>query len=173
MISKIRDIINENQTAAFFISLAILFTAIVLSAQGCDIKKAIKVDAPKAVVIATAQVPEDVDRDITLAEAQEIWEDWQAYVKTNSERYQRAVQDANERYVVITSMIDLGLESASGPLSTVPGGAIILSLLTGAAGLYMRRPGEALATAKEKEDSYNAGIGLGIKIVKNNSDSQA
>jgi hypothetical protein len=166
MISKIREFIDDNQTSALFIALSVIFVAVVMSAQGCDVKKMIKVDAPRAVVVATAETPEDVDRDITLAEAEDIWADWQTYVKSNTERYQRAVKDANDRYVIISSMIDLGLEQASGPLSTIPGGAVVLSLLTGAAGLFLRRPGDTAVIAKEKEASYNAGIDLGVKIVK-------
>ena len=46
------------------------------------------------------------------------------------------------------------------------GGALLFSGLTMATGLFMKRPGESKAVAKEKEKSYNAGMAKGKELVE-------
>lgn len=164
MVDRIRDFINDNQRACLMACICALFLTFAIICSGCDLKQMIKVDTPKAVVIATATTPEDIDRKITLAEAQDVWDDWIMYVETNTERFRRSIDEAEERFVQLNSLVDLGFNSVQGPISNIPGGAVILSALTGLTGLFLRRPGDADKLAKEKRDSYNAGIQVGVKM---------
>jgi hypothetical protein len=164
MLDKIRSFIHNNQQACLMATLCAAFITITVVCSGCDLQKMVKVDTPRAVVIATAVSPEDVDREITLAEAQDTWDDWVQYVESNTDRFRRAIDDAEDRFVKISSLVDLGLSSAQAPIAGLPGGAVILSALTGLTGLFLRRPGDADRLAKEKRDSYNAGIEIGAKM---------
>lgn len=152
--------IRNNKSVVYFIILFLVLFVTLGLMQGCDLEKLIKVDAPPA-VLAVVDLPEG---EMTLAEADLVWKQWQAYVEFNSEAFQKAVQDAENRYAFISSMFNTGLGIGQGVLGEFPGGALILSLLTGGAGLMMKRPKEDTRVAQEKEASYNKGLEVGKQI---------
>jgi len=154
--------IKQNKSSVTFAGLALVFVLFCAVAQGCDLQKMIAFTPPVEVVQAI-DLPEG---KLTLADSAKVWTDWEYFVKSNTEALKIAVDDANQRYAFVSSLIDMGLGAASSFAPAFPGGAIVLSLLTGAAGVMVKKPGTDAVIAKEKEDSYNAGIELGKKIAE-------
>ena len=80
----------NNRTLAMF---AAVLAMGMLVANGCDMRQLVKVNTPPAVLESL-----EVDGPISLADADAIYADWQAWVTRNTERFEKAVQAADERY---------------------------------------------------------------------------
>ena len=155
-----KDWINENRAAAVLAAITVVAFAILAALQGCDLRSRIVVKAPPD-MLATV----DVDEPLTLDEAGRVWEDWTAWVQSRSKQYQRAVGDAEDRAARIEALLDLGLAAANEGAAQVPGGAFLVGGLSLLTGLLLKRPSEDKRTAKEKEDSYNAGLEEGKRLI--------
>ena len=151
--------INNNKTAASAIALTILFIAVAMLVQGCDLQRMVKFEVPSGVAAAV-----DSPEQETLANAQVVWEEWTAYVDRNSNRLSASIEDANNRFAVISSLTNTGLGFISDSAASLPGGAFIVSGISMLAGLFLKRPGEDKRVQIEKEDSYNAGMEKGAVI---------
>jgi hypothetical protein len=147
---------SQNIALYTVIIVSIVVGTFLFAAQGCDMQSVIRVDVPADVVATVA--PDELDGKITLDEVERVWEDWNAYVIRNTERFKAAIEDANERYYALTSLVDLGIGIANDASGTFPGGAVIMSILGVATGMFIKRPGEDKRVATEKEESYNAGL---------------
>ncbi|MCP4465325.1 MAG: hypothetical protein GY813_01065, partial [Halieaceae bacterium] len=99
-----------------------------------------------------------------LSQADQIAADWESFVTRNSRMLATAISDADERYVALKSITDLGLQAAAAGTATLPGGALLLSGLTLMGGLFIPKPGAATQLRQEKEDSYNAGLERGQEL---------
>ena len=55
----------------------------------------------------------------------------------------------------------MGIGALGEASNAFPGGALLFSGLSLAAGLFLKKPGTDKVVAKEKEDSYNAGLAKG------------
>ena len=99
--------------------------------------------------------------------ADQIAADWSSYVERNTQALGVAITDAEERYVALRSISDLGLQAATGATQTLPGGALLLSGLTLLGGLFIPKPGSQAQLRQEKEDSYNAGLERGQELPRN------
>lgn len=154
--------IKQNKASAVLFGTAIVVGGVLCVAQGCDLQRMVDFTPPPEVVQAI-DLPEG---KLTLAEANKVWNDWEYFVKSNTDALKIAVEDANNRYVFLASLMDMGLGMASQVAPAFPGGAILLSVLTGAAGLFMKKPGTDKEIRIAKEDSYNAGIELGKTLTK-------
>ena len=150
--------ISENKKATTMIVSVALFLGIAMTVQGCGLQKMVKFEVPAEVSTAI-----DVDQKQTLAEAQDVWEDWQAYVEKNSKRLSRSIEDANKRFELISSITEMGLSVAKDNASIFPGGAMLVSGLTLMTGLFLKRPGEDKKVQLEKEQSFKAGLKEAIK----------
>lgn len=106
-----------------------------LVAQGCDMRQLVKVDAPPAVLESL-----DVGGPISLAEADAIYADWQVWVTRNTERFEKAVQAADERYRFVHQWVSLGLDAAGTASEGIPYGGLLFGALTGAVGLMLPQP---------------------------------
>jgi hypothetical protein len=131
--------------------------------QGCNLASLVPVNVPPAVKTAV-NIPQD-DR-VALDSADAVYEEWVAYVNLNTRKFETAIEDANERYLVLKQLTDIGLKTAGEHASGIPGGAILLSGLSLLGGLFLKRPGEDALVAKEKRDSYNKGLEVGATITK-------
>jgi hypothetical protein len=60
---------------------------------------------------------------------------------------------------------DLGLAAANEGAGQIPGGAFLVGGLSLLTGLVLKRPGEDKRVGKEKEDSYNAGLEEGKRLI--------
>ena len=140
-----------NGPKIYFIAAgSILLVCLALS--GCNLRSMVSVDTPQGVAQAIGI------EDATLDDAPQIVSDWAAFVGSNNKQLGAAISDAESRYVALSSVADLGLEAAAAGTSTLPGGALLLSVLTGLGGLFMNKPGAADTLRQQKEDSYNAGL---------------
>lgn len=126
---------NRGLTYSFFaLALAVLFVA---AASGCQLEDLVKFDTPQDVQTAIG-----VDPSVPVSQADIVWDDWQAYVERNTERLQAEIEGGRDRAAVLLSFVNTGMQAASGPISTLPGGAFMVggaSLLTG---LFLKRPGD-------------------------------
>lgn len=145
-----------NKGALTMFGLSIAFIAASVGISGCQLDKLIKVDVPTKVQ-AAVESPEQVP----LAESQVLWDEWAAYVKTNSDALKARISDAQGQYATVTSLTSMGLEAATGAASTLPGGALIVAGLTGLGGLFLKRPGTDRKMQEEKQASYNKGFEIG------------
>jgi hypothetical protein len=154
------DWLKDNKGAAYLAVLTVAVFAILAAMQGCDLRSKIVVKAPSDVLAAV-----DVDEPMTLAEAEAAWEDWAQWVDTRTRQFQRAINDAEDRYARIEALLDLGLAAANEGAGQIPGGAFLVGGLSLLTGLVLKRPGEDKRVGKEKEDSYNAGLEEGKRLI--------
>jgi hypothetical protein len=147
------DWIKDNRMAVslFVASMTVLFIS--LAAAGCQVSDLITVDVPTDVKEAVG-----VDGRVSLTQIPDVWDDWQDYVEKNTKRLESSTERSYELLGFINSATDVAIGAAEGAASSFPGGALLVGLLSGAAGLYMKKPGTDRAIAKEKEASYNAGM---------------
>jgi len=106
-----------------------------LVANGCDMRQLVRVDAPPAVLETL-----DVTGPISLADADAIYADWQAWVARNTERFEKAVQAADDRYRFLHQWVSLGLDAAGTASEGIPYGGLLFGALTGAVGLMLPQP---------------------------------
>jgi hypothetical protein len=154
------DWLKDNKGAACLAVFTVAVFAILAAMQGCDLRSKIVVKAPSDVLAAV-----DVDEPMTLAEAEAAWEDWAQWVDTRTRQFQRAINDAEDRYARIEALLDLGLAAANEGAGQIPGGAFLVGGLSLLTGLVLKRPGEDKRVGKEKEDSYNAGLEEGKRLI--------
>ena len=168
-LDSIKNAIRANPALAASLA-ALVFACLALAfAQGCDMRRMVKVDAPKD-LLAAVDMPEPAE-GITLAEADAVWADWTAWVNERSTRFRRAVDDAEGRYATLESLVNLGLDAANTAAPALPGGAFLVGGLSLLTGLMLKRPGEDKRVFAEKKESYNAGIEEGKRIVLSAVDS--
>jgi hypothetical protein len=132
--------VNEKAIAMF----AALLACGMLVANGCDMRQLVKVDAPPGVLETL-----DVEGPISLAEADLIYADWREWVERNTERFERAVEAADERYRFIHSWVAIGMDAAGTASEGIPYGGLLFGALTGAVGLMLPQP--KLAAPKKDE----------------------
>lgn len=150
----------------FFAMLAatLFIGGFLFAAQGCDLRSMVQVDVPPPVLEAIA--PEDLEGGITLADAERVWEDWTTYVQANTERLRVAIDDANDRYYALASIIDTGVSILGDHAGAFPFGAVVMSGMGVLTGLFLKRPAEDKRVASEKEASYRAGLAKGAGIAE-------
>ena len=145
--------IHKNPLAVSAFAGAIAVLMFCLAASGCQVSDLIKVNVPSEVKEAVG-----VEGDVTLTDAPVVWEDWNQYVKKNTDRFESETKKSYELLGFINTATDIAISSAEAAAPAFPGGAIVFGLLAGTAGLFMKKPGTDKVLAKEKEDSYNAGM---------------
>jgi len=148
-----RDWLKANPVAISFAVAALCVMLLSVAAAGCQVSDLIKVDVPKDVRDGVG-----VEGDVTLTQVPDVWEDWNEYVEKNTKRLEAGTDRAYELLGFVNSATSIAIAAAEGAAPAFPGGAILFGLLSGAAGLYMKKPGTDRAIAKEKEASYNAGL---------------
>jgi len=147
------DWIKDNRWPVSMMVAAILVAVMGMVAAGCQLSDIVSVD-----------VPEDVRRSVgiegrvSLSDAPDVWSDWQGFVKSNTERFQQETENSYELLGFISTATDMAITSASAASPAFPGGAMLVGLLSGAAGLFLKKPGTDKVIAKEKMDSFNAGV---------------
>tara|TARA_R110001583_G_scaffold69582_2_gene197172 strand:- start:1328 stop:1807 length:480 start_codon:yes stop_codon:yes gene_type:complete len=142
-------------------SSALLILGVCLAAQGCDLQKMVHFDVPGDVQTAIS-----VEENPTLSDADYVWNRWQSWVQLNSEQLSRGIENSKERVSMIESVTAMGIGALGEVSNSFPGGALLFSGLSLATGLFIKRPKEDKIVAKEKEDSYNAGLEKGKELAK-------
>lgn len=152
---------NIDKRVFYFGAAAVGALIIAMAVQGCDLQKMVKFDVPTDVQNAI----QTSERE-SLADSEYIWDEWSNWVESNSSRLAANIQDSRERLELINSVTALGIGALGEVSNSFPGGAVIFSGLSLLAGWFLKRPGEAKTVAKEKEDSYNAGLAKGKELVE-------
>jgi hypothetical protein len=132
--------VNEKAIAMF----AAVLACGMLIANGCDMRQLVNVDAPPAVLETL-----DIEGPISLAEADLIYADWREWVERNTERFERAVEAADERYRFVHSWVAIGMDAAGTASEGIPYGGLLFGALTGAVGLMLPQP-KVLAPKKDE-----------------------
>lgn len=147
-----KDIKNwlANNKVGVSIVAAVLACFIVLSSMnGCEMTDLVKVNVPRQVQKATNSPPK-----VTLTEAPGIMD---SYIRAG-EKFKDNISHGYEWLGFLSALGSTGIELGK---SAIPGGAIGLSLLSLAGGIFIKGPG----TAKEKNKSYNAGLAKGQEMI--------
>ena len=144
-----------NKTAIGIGAVWVALGASIYFMSGCALDDLVQVSVPKGVQTATQTAS-----TIKLSDAEYTWTEWQNFVDVNTAKFQESIDDANKVWGVASSVVNIGADSAAGPLSQLPGGASL------ATGLFLRRPGDAKREAKEKERSFNAGLAQAKALVE-------
>tara|TARA_R100000654_G_scaffold19900_2_gene40414 strand:+ start:8709 stop:9290 length:582 start_codon:yes stop_codon:yes gene_type:complete len=153
MIERIKVWVSQNRWSVSLIGAGLAFFLVSVTVSGCQVSDLISVDVPPDVKQAI-----DIEGDVTLTQIPDVWEDWQAYVEKNTNRLEAETDRGYELLGFVTSATNIAVSAAGEAAPAFPGGALLIGLLGGAAGLFMKKPGTDRAIAKEKEASYNAGM---------------
>ena len=123
--------------------------AIVLIAYagGCSLDEMIRVDVAREVRETTGAPPQ-----VTLREARDLLEDYDAKTQTGRDRLIREINDGAFIEQLGAGLVNDGVERATPLLGNVPGGAILTGLLGAIAGYVTRRPSK-----KQLDAEYDAG----------------
>jgi hypothetical protein len=161
--TELQKLARDNKVAVSLVAMTLVVALALGILSGCDLRKMVDLDVPPAVSQsidpAGALPPPGVEpREYSLADADRVVEDWKRFVDTATRQLEAAVGDANERHAVLASVVDLGIATVNEVAPTLPGGAFLVGGLSLLTGIFLKRPGEDKRVAKEKEDSYNAGI---------------
>ena len=148
-----KSFIKDNKVAISAGLLALLFIVLAVVANGCQLSDLVNVKVPSGVQKSVNAPPR-----VTLTQVPMVWEDWEHYVQSNTERFESETARAQEILGFISSLADTALAAGGQAAPGIPGGALIFGALTGAAGLFIRKPGDGKLLHQEKEDSYNAGV---------------
>ena len=140
---------------------ALAVFVIAMAVQGCDLQRMVKFDVPADVQTAINSAEKE-----SLSDSEYIWEQWSNWVDANSKKLAANIQDSQERVALINNVTAMGIGALGEVSNSFPGGAVVFSGLSLLAGWFLKRPGEDKAVAKEKEDSYNAGIEKGQELAK-------
>lgn len=157
------DLIKQNRVAVSLVILTVVVALALATLSGCDLRKMVDLDVPPAVAQSIDPAgalpgPGVSPVEYTLADADRVVEDWRRFVDTATRQLEASIDAANERHAVLASVVDLGVATVNEVAPTLPGGAFLVGGLSLLTGLFLKRPGEDKRVAKEKEDSYNAGI---------------
>lgn len=147
---------SKNKTALLMGGLTVALTAGFVFMSGCNLGDLVTVKVPSGVQHAT-----NTSATVSLNESTYVFESWAHFVESNTDQFSNNIESANLVWGTLSSAVNIGMDSAQGPLSALPGGAMVLSGLTLLTGLFLDKPGTAKRTSQEKEKSYNAGIKAG------------
>ena len=151
--------IDKKVFYAGFAAVGIL--GLCLTVQGCDLQKIVDVDVPAGV-----QQSIDAPEDVSLADSEYVWDQWQNWVTANSEAFARNIEDGKQRIALIENVTAMGMGALGEVSGSFPGGALLFSGLSLMTGWFLKRPNEDKVVAKEKEDSYNAGLERGKQLAE-------
>ncbi len=156
---RVKELLVENFTGISVLAVAGVFAGLTVLISGCSLADLIRVRVPRGV-----QSSLHIEPTVRLSEAGVTWERWQSFVELESRSFNENIDRSAEVAGLIGSLMNMGLEVGSGPLTSLPGGAFFLASLTGLGGLFLRTPGTSKRVAKEKEASYNKGLERGRRL---------
>ena len=145
-----------NKTAFLVGGVTLVLSVAMVFASGCSLGDLVQVRVPSGVQQSLA-----APSQVTLNESTYTWDSWVHFVESNTEQFQDNIDRTNFVWGALSSAVNVGAESAQGPLSALPGGAALISGLSLLTGLFLNKPGAVKKEAKEKEKSFNAGMNAG------------
>jgi len=138
-----------------FGGLALCAALVVASLQGCDLRSLVTVSVPPE---ARTLLGIDQDKAITYAEAPALFEKWEQYVSRITADLSEGISGARERYELLQSVTDTGLNALSEEVGNFPGGALLVGALGGLGGLFINKPGTRKRENKQKQVAYSHGV---------------
>ncbi len=161
------DYLKENKLGVGILAIGAILTGLAFAVQGCALDDLIQVKVPQGVQASVGVAPK-----VPLSEAPYTFEAYRTKVERDSRQFSESISDAQFLHSTVAGLVRMGFEEASGPLSLMPYGSLLLAGLTGFGGVMLKKPGTDKATAAmreehqktlahEKEKSYNAGITKG------------
>lgn len=145
---RILDLLTKNKVGLSIMAIVAASFIVAAGLNGCTLTDYVKVSVPMSVQKATNSPPK-----ISLTDAPEVMA---AYIR-GGDKFKENISHGYEWLGMLASFGTTGIEVGK---SMIPGGAIGLSLLSLAGGIFIKGPG----TAKEKNDSYNKGLKEGQRI---------
>lgn len=138
-----------------FGGLALVAGLTVSALQGCDLKSLVSVHVPPG---ARAALNIPADQEITYAEAGAVFGQWQQFVERETADLSESIEGAQERYALLQSVADTGLNALSDEVSSFPGGALLVGALGGLGGLFLNKPGTRKKENRQKQVAYAHGV---------------
>jgi hypothetical protein len=142
-----------NSKAWFFLGLAAVVAGCVSLLQGCDLATLVRIDVPEPVQEAIG-----VPGSVSYAEAESAWNEWKLFVQINSDRMASQIEAGRERFELLQSVANTGLEALSENASLFPGGGLLVGVLGGVGGLFIRRPGDKKKAQAERVQAFQHGM---------------
>ena len=135
-------------------SLVIGLIAAMSFAGGCSRDEIVQVDVPREVRESTGSPAR-----VSLREARDLLADYDAKHIAGRDRLIREINDGEYLAQLGVSAVNSGLDIAVPAIGTIPGGAILTTLLGGVAGYLTRRTPKAVLDAE-----YDLGVADALKI---------
>ena len=149
--------------AWLLIGFALSGIAFIAIANGCDLQDFVKVPISDEVKHAVGLPQDD---SVSLADGQRIYDEWIGFVESQTLELQRDLGAAKNRYETLQSSVSIGWSAAESHLSVVPGGSIIIALLTGVMGLLIPQPGTKKKIRELKVKSFREGMSVERAVQK-------
>ena len=146
-----------NSKAWFFFGLAAVVAGCVSLLQGCDLATLVRVDVPEPVQEAIG-VPDSV----SYADAESAWNEWKLFVQINSDRMAAEIEAGRERFELLQSVANTGLEALSENASLFPGGGLLVGVLGTVGGLFVRRPGDKKKMVQAVQKGFQEGVSVAL-----------
>jgi len=148
------------KTAAIWtpvVGLVLLLTVM----QGCSIDEIVTVDVPR-----DAQKTLGVGDKVTLRDARELREQLVERNNASLRSFDREIADGAFAEQLGTAAVNDVLPIAVPAVGNLPGGAVLVGLLTGVAGLLTRKPGEGKRLKEAEDKGYDMGRRETLESVK-------
>tara|TARA_R100001443_G_scaffold46328_3_gene59218 strand:+ start:675 stop:1136 length:462 start_codon:yes stop_codon:yes gene_type:complete len=142
-----------DRRALLIISLTVISALAFTSIEGCDLKQAIKLDTPSQVDEALA-----LEGRQTLADADMIWHRWEEFVSRTTLALSDSIEDSENRYEVIRSLVSTSLDALGNSSASFPGGLMITSALAALGGLFLNKPGAKKREYAARAEGYRQGL---------------
>jgi hypothetical protein len=126
--------------------IVIAATVAVLTVQGCDMGDVVRARTPVGI-----QQSDGLPASMTLNESRHEFERWLDDTRRNGAAWRGNIEQADAVRDVLAQVLMQGLDDIGPTVAGVPVLAAGFPLLTGLAGLFVRRPGDKKATDAERE----------------------
>jgi hypothetical protein len=151
--NRIFNYIKGNKTGTSILAVVIACILGLAFASGCgSLDDMVKVNVPEQVQQATHS-----KGTIPLSNAIHVRRQYVTEVKFALDKFDENIEGATAFRDLALSLLNTGMVAGQGALAGFPGGAVLMSLLAGVGGLYLKKPGTDAEINAAKEDSFNAG----------------
>lgn len=150
--NRIFDYIKGNKTGVSILAVVFIGILGLAFASGCQIGDMIKVNVPESVQTTTNSKPV-----VSLNKATYVRKQYVNEVKSALEEFDANIEGASAFRDLAVSLLNTGMVAGQGALAGFPGGAVLMSVLAGVGGLYLKKPGSDAELASAKQASFNSG----------------
>lgn len=138
-----------------FTGLAVAVALCVSVLQGCDLRTLVTLNVPPE---ARTLLSIPADERMTYADADSVFSRWEAFVTRVTADLAESIDGAEQRYAMLESLTDTGLNVLSDEVSSFPGGGLLIGALGGLGGLFLNKPGTKKRENRQKQTAYAHGV---------------